>query len=285
MIISHINGGLGNQMFQFAAGKALAVSNNTILKLDVSEYDKNKLRSFDLLAFETEISFATRQEINELLPPNKWEKTFQYLSPLKKRSYYRERSFSFDGKVPKLGKNVYLKGYFQSEKYFAEAKDIVRKEFTLKEQLINHLAEFSSSLKNLNSVSIHVRRGDFSTSPETTAYHGTLDADYYNAALGLVRSRLTDPAFYIFSDDIEWTKNNFQVSNAIFVSGQITKNHFEDLYLMTQCKHNIIANSSYSWWGAWLNNNPGKVVIAPKKWFSKGPKDTRDLIPRQWLRI
>ena len=284
MIISHINGGLGNQMFQFATGKTLAQRNDTILKLDVSEFAKNKLRSFDLLAFETDILFASDREINDLVPSHNFEKAFQYFSPLKKRSYYRERSFSFDNKVLELGKNVYLKGYFQSEKYFLPAKNIIRKEFTFKNKLISRLEELSLQLQNLNSVSVHIRRGDFSKNTDITAYHGTLEMDYYNAALDLVRSKVPGPSFYLFSDDINWAKTNFQLPNAIFVSGNLTGNHFEDLYLMSQCRHNIIANSSFSWWGAWLNSNPDKIVIAPEKWFNKGPKDTQDLLPAEWLK-
>ena len=285
MIISHINGGLGNQMFQYAAGKTLAELNNTFLKLDVSIFDEYRLRTFDLLNFETDILFATKQEINSLLPAHNFEKAFQYLSPLKKRSYYRERSFSFDEKVLKVGRNVYLKGYFQSEKYFSPIKDIIRKDFTFKNTIIKHLEEFSSNLKTVNSVSIHVRRGDFSQDPQIAEYHGTLDKNYYNTTIDLMRSRIANPVFYFFSDDINWVKKNLSLPGAVYISDNITKNHFEDLYLMSQCRHNIIANSSFSWWGAWLNNNPDKIIIAPKKWFNKGPKDIQDIIPDKWHKI
>lgn len=285
MIISHINGGLGNQMFQYAAGKTLAQLNNTFLKLDVSEFDKNKLRSFDLLAFETQILYAAKQEISNLLPSHNFEKAFQYLSPLKKRTYHREKSFSFDEKVLKLGKNVYLKGYFQSEKYFLPAKNIIRNDFTFKNNLVDHLAGFVSQLRNVNSISVHIRRGDFSNNTEIAGYHGTLEINYYNAAIQLIKSNISDPVFYFFSDDINWVKENLPVPDASYISFNITKNHFEDLYLMSQCKHNIIANSSFSWWGAWLNTNPAKIVIAPEKWFNKGPKDTQDLIPTGWIKI
>lgn len=285
MIISHINGGLGNQMFQFAAGRTLAQLNKTLLKLDVSEFDKSNLRSFDLLAFETDILFANKWEISDLLPSHNFEKAFQYFTPIKKRSYYREKSFSFDDKVLKLGKNVYLKGYFQSEKYFLPAKNIIRKDFTFKNNLISHLAEFVSRLKNSNSVSIHIRRGDFSKNPETAGYHGKLEKDYYKAASDFVRSKISNPNFYFFSDDIAWVKENIPLENAFYISGNITKNQFEDLYLMSQCKHNIIANSSFSWWGAWLNDNSNKIVVAPDRWFNKGPQDTQDLIPSGWHKI
>ena len=285
MIISHINGGLGNQMFQYAAGKTLAQLNNTPLKLDVSEFDKNKLRSFDLFAFETNILFATKEEINDLVPSHTFEKALQYVSPLKKRTYYREKSFSFDDKVLRLGKNVYLKGYFQSEKYFLPEKNTIHHDFRFKSTLISHLFELASQLRNQDSVSIHVRRGDFSTNPEIAHYHGTLQKDYYNSAIETIRSKITNPVFYFFSDDINWVNENLSVKNAMSISGHLTKNHFQDLYLMTQCRHNIIANSSFSWWGAWLNNNPDKIVIAPKKWFNNGPKDTQDIIPNSWQKI
>ncbi len=285
MIISKINGGLGNQMFQYAAGKALAQVKNTFLKLDVSQFDREKLRSFDLLAFDTNIMFATRSEIDNLLPSHNFEKALQYFSPYNKRTYYREKSFSFNNTFLKLGKNVYLKGYFQSEKYFSSEKDIIRNEFIFKPNLISHLSSLVYQLKNFNSISIHVRRGDFSKDPEIAEYHGTLEKDYYNKAIDLLRSKLSDPVFYFFSDDINWVKENLTYPNSVFVSDNITKNHFEDMYLMSQCRHNIIANSSFSWWGAWLNSNPDKIVIAPEKWFNEGPKDTQDIVPEEWIKI
>jgi hypothetical protein len=283
MIVSHIIGGLGNQMFQYAAGRTLAHLNKTFIKLDVSSLEKNKLRSFDLLCFNVNIDFATRQEINNLLPAHNFEKAFQYFSPLKRRSYYREKKFCFDEKVLRLGPNVYLKGYFQSEKYFLPAKAVIKADLTFKNDIAKNLEEFSASLKNVNSVSIHIRRGDFSKDAITADYHGTLGVDYYSSAIELIKSKITNPIFYFFSDDINWVKENLQIPEAKFVSDNITKNHFEDLYLMSQCSHNIIANSSFSWWGAWLNNNPGKLVIAPKNWFNKGPKDTYDLYPDDWI--
>jgi hypothetical protein len=285
MIISHIKGGLGNQMFQYAAGRTLAHLNKTFVKLDVSAFNENKLRTFDLLSFNGTVGFATKQEISNLLPVHNFEKAFQYLSPLKKRSYYREKEFGFDKKVLDLGKNVYLKGYFQSEKYFLAAKNIIISDFTFKKELVKDIEDLSASLKKEASVSVHIRRGDFDKDPATTNYHGTLDIGYYNAAIEMIISRIPNVTFYFFSDNINWVKENFSIPHAVFVSGNITKNHIEDLYMMSQCRHNIIANSSFSWWGAWLNDNPGKIVIAPKKWFDKGPKDTQDLLPEKWIKI
>ena len=272
-------------MFQYAAGRTLAHLNKTLIKLDVSSFSENKLRTFDLLAFNANPGFATKQEISSLLPVHNFEKAFQYLSPLKKRSYYREKEFSFDRKVLDLGRNVYLKGYFQSEKYFLPAKDVIRSDFAFKKDLVKDIEDFSASLKKTGSVSVHIRRGDFDKDPVTTDYHGTLDISYYNTAIELIRSKIPNATFYFFSDNIDWVKETLSIPNAAFVSGNITKNHIEDLYLMSQCQHNIIANSSFSWWGAWLNNNPEKIVIAPQKWFNKGPKDTQDLLPEKWIKI
>ena len=285
MIISKIIGGLGNQLFQYAAGKTLAQLNQTELKLDVSAFDEYKLRHFDLHHFNLNANFATGEEIKSLYPAHNFEKAFQYLSPLHRRTYYREKYFHFDENVLKLGPDVYLKGYFQSEKYFSTAKDIILKEFSFKKEVIKNVEYFSSVLKKGNTVSVHLRRGDFSNDSAGTEYHGVLSAEYYQSASGIIRSKIPDSIFYVFSDDINWAKENYKLSGAIFVSGEITKNHFEDLYLMSQCRHQIIANSSFSWWGAWLNNNPEKIVIAPKKWFNKGPKDTYDLYPEGWFVI
>ncbi len=285
MIISYISGGLGNQLFQYATGRCLADLNNTELKLDVSSFESYQLRNFDLNAFNLRASFATPGEITRLIPSHNFEKAFQYLSPLKKRKYYREKYFHFDDAVLKLGMDVYLKGYFQSEKYFLPIKEKLRNDFSIKKEKPGIAGEFKSQLRDKNSIAVHIRRGDFSKDDITMHYHGTLPADYYHHAIRLIQSKLPNPHFYFFSDDIQWVKENLQVPGAVYVSGEITKNHIEDLYLMSQCRHNIIANSSFSWWGAWLNNNPDKIVIAPKKWFNKGPKDTQDLIPEGWIKI
>jgi len=285
MVISKIIGGLGNQLFQYAAGRTLAHLNNTILKLDVSFFEEYEFRNFDLLNFTTNVDFATKQEIENLMPAHNFEKAFQYLSPLKKRTYHRERYFHFDERFLNLGANVFLKGYFQSEKYFLPAKEIIRKELTFKENAIDRVKEFSLELNERNSVSIHIRRGDYEKDPAIAERHGTLSAGYYRSALEIIKTKIQLPRFYLFSDDMDWATKNLQLPDLVCVSNEISKNHIEDFYLMSQCHHNIIANSSFSWWGAWLNNNAGKIVIAPDKWFKKGPKDTQDIIPAEWYKI
>jgi len=285
MIISHILGGMGNQMFQYAAGRCLAHLNKTKLKLDVTGFTNYKLRNFDLQSLHTDCQFASGDEIKNLLPSHNFEKALQYLSPRKRRTYYREKHFHFDENLLSFGSNVYLKGYFQSEKYFLAIKEIIQKEFTFKEEVIKRVKDFSDKTRSANSVSVHIRRGDIKSDHVTAERHGVMPLTYYQKSIEIIRSKISEPHFYFFSDDINWARENFKDGDVSFVSGEISKTHFEDLYLMSQCGHNIIANSSFSWWGAWLNNNINKIVIAPNKWFNSGPQDTQDLIPSNWIRI
>ena len=285
MIITKILGGMGNQMFQYAAGRCLAHLNKTQLKLDVTGFDDYKIRNFDLQSLQADCRFASEAEIKNLLPSHNFEKALQYLFPKKKRTYYREKYFHFDESMLEFGKNVYIKGYFQSEKYFSPAKEILRKEFTFKDEVIKGVKGVFDKSGSQNRVSVHIRRGDMKNDPVTAELHGVIPLDYYQKSIEIIRSKISNPQFYFFSDDTNWAKENFSNADATFVSGEISKTHFEDLYLMSQCDHNIIANSSFSWWGAWLNNNSNKIVITPNKWFNSGPQDTQDLIPSTWIRI
>lgn len=285
MIIVKLIGGLGNQLFQYAAGRTLAYINNTELKLDVTGFSENKLRNFELFNFNIDAEFAKIEEINSLLPAHNFEKAFQYISPARRKSYYRERQFRFDKRVLKLGNRVYLKGYFQSENYFFPAKELIRKELSLKPAITDHLSDTAAFLQHQPSVSVHIRRGDMSADSLTNQYHGLVPVSYYKEAISRMKEYHGSPVFYIFSDDIAWARENLPLENAVYASGELSKNHLEDFYLMSRCRHHIIANSSFSWWAAWLNDYPDKKVIAPKNWFNKGPKDTQDLIPQGWLRI
>jgi len=276
---------LGNQMFQYAVGRCLAHLNDTQLKLDVTGFTDYKLRNFDLNALHTDCQFATEDEIRNLLPSHNFEKALQYLSPKKKRTYYREKYFHFDDNMLKFGKDVYLKGYFQSEKYFLPIKEIIQNEFRIKEEAIVRVKNFFNAQGSGKKVSVHIRRGDMKNDPVMAERHGVMPLSYYQKGIEIIRSKISAPHFYFFSDDINWAKENFTSTDATFVSGEISKTHFEDLYLMSQCDHNIIANSSFSWWGAWLNKNANKIVIAPGKWFNNGPDDLQDLIPDDWIKI
>lgn len=284
MIISRIIGGLGNQLFQYAAGKALALRHHTELLLDVTAFDEYKLRNFDLAAFHTGLNFATKEQVNSFINRSIAGKIRDNIFPMTFRKVYKEKQFHFQSRFLQAPANIYLQGYWQSEKYFLPVAEIIKKEFTVKEEYTRNVTALAAKLSSTPSVSVHIRRGDYKN-PTTVEIHGILEARYYKKAIQLINQKIPGACFYFFSDDMNWVKENLPVENAVYVSGVMSQTHIEDFFLMSQCKHNIIANSSFSWWAAWLNNNPEKIVIVPKNWFNKGPRDTYDLYPEGWLTI
>lgn len=290
MIISQLKGGFGNQLFQYAAALALARNCNVEVKVDVSELRKpdeliGTERNFDLQHLINPPLIAADEEVDVLLNSNPVINLFQKLLPPYKRKIYKETDFTFDPNFFNAGDCLYLKGYRQSEKYFCPIENEIRQNFKIVEDLTKKLTAIAAFQKNNNSISVHIRRGDYSKK-NIVEYHGILSEAYYKNAVEFISQKITNPTFYIFTDDIEWTKQNFVIEHPHeFVSGQITKTSMEDFYLMSQCRHNIIANSSFSWWAAWLNPNPNKIVIAPKKWFNNPNLDTSDLIPDGWVKM
>jgi len=290
MILTDINGGLGNQMFQYAAARSLSLFHNTDLKINTGIDSENKLpeglivRPFGLNYFNLNLIQASEKEINSFSKPSFLNRLIRKLKPNYEREIYHEPFFHFDPAFYKASGHVYLKGLRQSEKYFLRYSEYIRNDFRFpeNESIMSH--PIVNEIKSSSSVSVHIRRGDYLAKISQEVL-GLLPLDYYAVATETVHLKVSDPHYYIFSDDINWVKENINIPNASYVSGAISKTHFEDLYLMSQCKHNIIANSSFSWWGAWLNNNPEKIVIAPKNWFNKGPKDTYDLYPDGWIKI
>jgi hypothetical protein len=179
-------------------------------------------------------------------------------------------------------KDVYLNGYWQSEYYFEPIKGILRKEFTLKEVLIGQNAELAERIKNSNSVSLHIRRGDYVDNKEVSEFHGTCSPEYYKKAIEFLKAK-GDLEVFVFSDDIQWAKENLRADKINFVAQN--NPGYIDMNLMALCKHNIIANSSFSWWAAWLNQSPSKIVIAPQKWFADPGRQTPDIYPKNWIKI
>lgn len=282
MIIVNLYGGLGNQLFQYAAGRQLAEKNHTILKLDIENYKTDKLRSYSLHHFHIQEIFCTAFDKKLINGKERVRKIFN-----KKRNpaICTEQNLSFDKKVLELGNNTYLDGYWQSEKYFKPIEKIIRNECQLKQPASGINRMFEDKIQSLNSVSIHVRRGDYVSDKNTHDCHGVCGSAYYQDAVAYLSAELNDPYFFIFSDDMEWTKANLTTGS--HPSEYIDHNaaaDYEDLRLMSLCKHHIIANSSFSWWGAWLNESAGKKIIAPKKWF-QAPVTNNDLIPEGWITL
>ncbi|GAB4027551.1 MAG: alpha-1,2-fucosyltransferase [Candidatus Microgenomates bacterium] len=281
MITVHISGGLGNQFFQYSAGRALAEKIDTELKLDLRVYsNKRYLREYSLDNFEIKAKTSISPKIDYV------QYMFNRWLPIRyKTRIYGERQFSYDSNFDKLNDSTYLLGHWQSEKYFKRISNQIRRELQYKQRLNDDYIKYKRMIYASNSVSLHIRRGDYVSNSNTNSVHGTCTLDYYYHALDIVSSKLSKPHVFVFSDDINWARKNckFKTKTTFVTTEKPDAN--QEIEIMKHCKHSIIANSSYSWWGAWLNEYKGKIVIAPDKWFNDQSLDTTDLIPQRWLRV
>lgn len=282
-------------MFQYAVGRALALRAGAKLKLDTGYFGKYfvnaTIRNYNLHVFNIVESFATENEIAEFKGNNDFfskvkRKLGWKVIPPRAESLIREKQFHFDAEILSLRDNVYLHGYWQSEKYFIDAEDIIRQDFTFKIPPSEANQHIIDNIKKVNSVSIHIRRGDYITHKRHSKVFSHCSLDYYSRGAKLVADRQPNPHYFVFSDDIGWAKENLKLKYpTTFVDINDEAHSYEDMRLMSLCNHNIIANSSFSWWGAWLNVNPKKVVIAPQNWCSDYKFNTQDRIPENWIKI
>jgi hypothetical protein len=297
-------GGLGNQMFQYAAGKALAVRHGVPLALDLSGFRNYALRSFLLDRLSVpEADLARVLEANGEKTPRYFTRSLwrHRIDRVLARAglpklaahagQYREPHFYYDPTFETLGPKTSLFGYFQSERYFSPIAEILRKHFSPREPLDANAAKMLRQIEHCPlSVSVHVRRGDY-LKPATAEFHGILGEPYYREALGRIEARLGEPAeFFVFSDDAvaaERVLNFVPASRLTHVRGDPDR-PWEDMTLMAHCQHHVIANSSFSWWGAWLNRSPDKVVVAPRAWFAPAELkklNMADLYPPDWILV
>lgn len=281
-----IYGGLGNQLFQYAAAKSLALDNDAKLLLDISWFNCNQERFYELTNFNVQCDAS----ISFSKPYNFIFKKYVFLrcSNNKKLllNIFRENSLSFQSEFLKINSSIYLDGYFQSEKYFLRHQNKIRNNLLFTDASFRGESIFENQILGSESVSIHIRRGDYVTNKEVADFHGSLGMDYYKKSIEFIRSKIKNPVFFVFTDDPDWVIENFSHHLPFtLVRNSKTENAgIRDLRLMSLCKHNIIANSSFSWWGAWLNVNHQKIVISPKKWFKKS-ETPPDLIPPSWMQI
>ncbi|NCB38059.1 MAG: alpha-1,2-fucosyltransferase [Erysipelotrichia bacterium] len=298
MIIVQLIGGLGNQLFQYALGRHLAIKTKTELKLDVCEFNNYKLRAYGLNNFKIMQNNATINEINRLKYGtnlalltkalhfiNKISYKLAKRSLVRKSTFIEESSLPFCPDILQLSGNVYLKGYWQSEKYFSEIKEVLYEDLELAEQLDWQNNKLLNEISCGESASIHVRRGDYVADPKASKIYASCDACYYTRAVEIIRKQHPLTRFFIFSDDPDWAETNLKISNSVVVRCNDASKNYADLHLMRNCQHNIIANSTFSWWGAWLNKNPNKIVIAPQAWFNNASTCSKDLIPKNWIQI
>ena len=291
MVITNLIGGLGNQMFQYTAARALSLKRNVSLRVDISGFANYGLhQGFELQRiFNCPAEIASEADVRGILGWQYPSSIRQLLSrpgmgAFRRKGLVVEPYFHHWQEIKNVPSDCYLTGYWQSEKYFLEVATQMRRDFSFRLPLENQNAELAKQIDQVNAVSLHVRRGDYTNNPKTTKKHGLCSLDYYQAAIRYIAERVTPPHFFVFSDDIAWVKNNLKID---FPHQYVDFNHgaesYNDMRLMSMCKHHIIANSSFSWWGAWLNPRMDKIVVAPKHWFAN-QTDIQDLLPLGWVK-
>lgn len=292
MIISNLIGGLGNQMFQYAGGRALSLEHCVPLRLDVSGFASYELhQGFEIArVFNCAIEIADLEDVHSILG---WQDSSiirrlvsrPSMAVFRPKGLVIEPHFHYWHGINYAPTDCYLKGYWQSEKYFLKIAEQIRKDFIFRAELEGPNIDLAKQIIRTNAVSLHVRRGDYANNPKTIATHGICSLNYYRAAIQHISDLIKEPFFFIFSDDMDWVKDNLKMNFPCqYVDYNQGVGSYNDMRLMSMCRHHIIANSSFSWWGAWLNPSPDKIVVAPKRWFAN-ETDTRDLIPQSWLRL
>ena len=269
MIIVHIMGGLGNQLFQYAVGRALAYRRNAQLKLDITQTEAEKFSHhnyYRLGNFNVQENFATVEEIKSQRRINERDKPV----------------YAFQPEILDLSDGVWLFGYWANEKYFSDIAGILRRELTLKKPLEKISDSWREKILSADcAVSLHVRNGDYLT-PLTRNSAGVISAEYYLECINRLKNSCENITLFVFSDDLDWVKKNLNFDVPMeFVEG--CEHDYEEMHLMSLCKHNIITHSTFSWWGAWLNKNPDKKVFVPYPWFYDGR--IPDVIPDTWIKI
>lgn len=272
MIISNLTGGLGNQMFQYAFGRYLAIKNKTDLKLHFTNALFNTQYSYGLYVFNIEAEIASDEDLRKMnVVQNRTINRLLYLFDerfniqFNKRIITQKYPYIFDYQYLSAKNDSYVQGNWVDERYFKEIENIIRNEFTVKKKLDEKNQEILKHIQETHSVSIHVRRGDYITNKTNAKTFGFIGLDYYINAIKKIKKIVSNPVFFIFSDDIFWCKKNLNslVNNVYYIDHNKDKNSYKDLLLMSACKHNIIANSTFSWWGGWLNKNSNKIIIKP----------------------
>lgn len=283
MISTRIRGGLGNQLFQYCAGRSLALRLGVDLSLDVRDYDRPNPFKVGLNHFNVQTVPAQN------LPPSREDGIAKALGKIVRGGAlktYREATLGYDTAFENLSDNTHLKGYWQSERYFMPFETQIRADLQIVTEPSQKNREMQSEISAAPAVSLHIRRGDYVSNAKYNAAHGTCDLDYYARAAKFVADRVGDVVIYAFSDDPAWVAEHLKLPFEVrYVDHNDGDTNYEDLRLMATCKHHIIANSSFSWWGAWLNPSKDKLVVSPALWFADPNKANPDIWPSDWHRI
>lgn len=287
MVIVKITGGLGNQLFQYATGKALAKKLSCELALDLSFYPTQTLRKYELDKFNIKARIAETKEIslagggNDVV--SRLMRKFGLTSVIFPQYIKERESIKYVEKIDQCKSGAFLDGYWQNPRYFSQIKVELVQEFTPKTSLSAPALIWKERIAQSSTpVSLHVRRGDYIDNAHTNSVHGTCGLDYYRAAVNKVLDTAENPTFYVFSDDIDWCKENLgSLGEVVYIDD--TQSAIDDLMLMSFCHHHIIANSTFSWWAAWLGNDG--LTIAPQNWFSDLSRNNTSIYDSAWFLI
>jgi hypothetical protein len=320
VVVTRLSGGLGNQLFQYAAGRSLAHQSGARLVIDATAFTLPvEPRKFALgpypidadvrydgyayepvrptLRFPRPVGFPERPDgpldaIMYILGKRGGaaDRIVRALWRLAHRASggaglaaFAERSYDYDPRFAHLGRRTYLVGYWQSYRYFDDVHDLIRRETTLPRPPDHENLRWLTQIRQSNSVCVHVRRGDYLL-PRAFDHHGVCSEDYYRCAIHLIEQRVSDPRFFVFSDDLDWCRGRFSGANVALVDANSADAAHDELRLMASCRHHIIANSSLSWWGAWLARHDDQIVVGPDPWFTE-LRRTPDLYPPNWLAV
>jgi Glycosyl transferase family 11 len=299
MITVRLMGGLGNQMFQYAAALRLAIRHSTELKLDLSLLNRNNLwethtkRNFSLDAYDLN-SALSRHAVR--MVPFKSRLTFvDRFSKLVRigsnsANIYREKGVLFHPSVLNLPDDFVLEGYFQDERYFSDISDTVRDSFRAPLEaghLKDETQKLAEDIRTCTSICVHVRRGDYVTNSLAAAHHGVCSINYYTNAIKALLEIVGADKIFVFSDDVPWCRSNFSQSPNLVVVGEKHSGYQSaiHLWLMSLSSHFVISNSTFGWWAAWLGSCPDKVVVRPSRWFQNERMMSGDICPASWARI
>lgn len=296
MIIVKLMGGLGNQMFQYATALSVAKRNRSQLLVDKTSFDNmhpnDTPRTYDLGVFNISAKIASDSDLSKI---RESDEQYGIKDKIKRRLVKSgplwkivEPNASYYSYIERAPNNSYLVGWWQNEKYFKEFRSSILKEFSPKNPLTDYTQKILEQIKSSpTTVSLHVRRSDYVINKHANLFHGLASVEYYKNAIDYFTSRFDSPLFVVVSDDIKWCKSSLTMpANCIFVEPQKNRHDYEDMMIMKACDHAVIANSSFSWWGAWLSENPSQIVIAPSVWFQdeKANSET-EIVPSSWKRL
>jgi hypothetical protein len=290
MIVVQLRGGLGNQLFQYATGRALALKTGSELRLDLGQLRTERYRPFRLACFRLAARPARKRDVPfEFRQPYRSRaarKVVERLPPRIVRSLpggprvIRENRGAPHNALAPVRDDVYLVGFWQSPRYFEDAEATIRADLSLTAERVGVSADLANQVGEEGTVSVHVRRGDYVGNP----FFSPCSADYYRHALELLASRVEVRKVYVFSDDIGWARQELDFQTpTVFASESMSDSDMGDFFLMSRCQHHIIANSSFSWWAAWLGRRPHGQVVAPAHWFNDPAADDGTLRPPGWL--